>query len=176
MRSKTSSTRNIKFQGAIVLPSESILIMASKSEGGSEDDFDESWIMIDDMPENHDELDESVLNPVSARSRTVSNLVQKMLKLKPKRSTNCDDNPVRRKGETAGRPQAGSDNRGGVISVFRRFRSRSSTFDGGQRIQGERSATSYGSHMGGRGTQRRRHVLPPAATMVKILTHQNFLL
>ncbi len=142
MRSKTSFTRTLLFQArAAKSTCTAHRIMASKSEIGSEYDVDESWIMIDDMPENHDELDESVLNPVSARSRTVSNLVQKMRKLKPKRSTNRGDDPVRRKGETVGRPQAGSDNRGGVISVFRRFRSRSSTFDGGQRIQGERSAT-----------------------------------
>ena len=123
--------------------------MASKSDASSESPtaFDESWIMIDEMPENDDELDESVLNPVSARARTVSNLVQKMRRLKPKRSTNsCDDQAAQRsQGETEGRPQA-SDNRSGVISIFRRFRSRSSTFaDGGdkqQRAQEERLATT----------------------------------
>ena len=120
--------------------------MASKAEVGSDFDDVESWIVIDDIPENREVLDESVLNPVSARSRAVSNLVQKMRKLKPKRSTSCGEDPLRRKGETEGRPQA-SDNRpkGGVISVFGRLRSRSSTLaDGGQkqqRIQGERSAT-----------------------------------
>ena len=120
--------------------------MASKAEAGSDFDDVESWIMIDDIPENSDALDESVLNPVSARSRAVSNLVQKMRKLKPKRSTSYGEDPVRRKGETEGRPQA-SDNRprGGIVGVFGRLRSRSSTLaDGGQKqqgIQGERSIT-----------------------------------
>ena len=116
--------------------------MASESDADSElsPDFDESWIVIDeiDMPENDGELDESVLNPVSARARSMSNLVQKMRRLKPKRSVNrSDDQAVlrRRQGETEGRPQA--ENRGGVISVFKRLRSRSSTFaNGGERRQG----------------------------------------
>ena len=123
--------------------------MAAKQDAGSESptSFDESWIVIDDMPDER-ELDESVLNPVSARARTVSNLVQKMRRLKPKRSTNSGDDQAaqRSQGETEGRPQAsGNDNRGGVINVFRRFRSRSSTFAGGgekqQEAQGERLAT-----------------------------------
>lgn len=113
--------------------------MASKPDAGSESPTacDESWIMIDDVPEN-DELDESVLNPVSARARTVSNLVQKMRKLKPKRSTSYGETEERR-------PQGlASENRGGVINVFRRLRSRTRTSaDEGekqQRAQGERSA------------------------------------
>ena len=114
--------------------------MASKPDAGSESPTacDESWIMIDDVPENDDELDESVLNPVSARARTVSNLVQKMRKLKPKRSTSYG-------GTEEGRPQGlASEKRGGVINVFRRLRSRTRTSaDEGekqQRAQGERSA------------------------------------
>lgn len=122
--------------------------MASKSDTDSESapDFDESWIVIDDtfdIPENDGELDESVLNPVSARARSVSNLVQRVRRLKSKRSVNRSDDqvaPRSRQSETGGRPQA--DNRGGVINVFRRLRSRSSTFTGGgekrQGTQGER--------------------------------------
>ena len=115
--------------------------MASKSDADSEPspDFDESWIVVDeiDMPENDGELDESVLNPVSARARSMSNLVQKLRRLKPKRSVNRSDDQavLRRQGETEGRPQA--ENRGGVISVFKRLRSRSSTFaNGGEKRQG----------------------------------------
>ena len=106
--------------------------MTSKSDAGSESspDFDESWILVDemDMPENDGELDESVLNPVSSRARSVSNLVQKMRGLKPKRSANPSN-----------RAEGGSqaDTRGGAFSTFRRLRSRSSTFaDDGEKRQG----------------------------------------
>ena len=115
--------------------------MASKSDAGSESPtaFDESWIMIDEMPENDDELDESVLNPVSARARTVSNLVQRMRRKRSQTNSGDDQAVQRSRSETEGRLQA-SDNRSGVI------RSRSSTFtDRGekqQRAQGERLATT----------------------------------
>lgn len=102
------------------------------------------------MPENGGELDESVLNPVSARARSVSNLVQKVRRLKPKRSVNrSNDQAARRRklirSKTEGRPQAGSTG-GSIISVFRSLRCRNSTFavsdprEKWQRPQGERWA------------------------------------
>ena len=115
--------------------------MASKPDTVSESppDFDESWIVIDEIENDHGELDESLLNPVSARARSVSNLVQRMRRLKPKRPTDRSDDEAasrRRQDETERRPQA-SDNRGGVISVFRRLRSKSSTFvNRGEKWQG----------------------------------------
>ena len=49
---------------------------------------DESWIVIDDCPiDNVHELDESVLNPMSARERSVNNFIHGLRRLKQKVST-----------------------------------------------------------------------------------------
>ena len=107
--------------------------MASKAED-SPPKCDDSWIMIDDMPENVGEVDESVLNPMSARARYMNNLMQRMWKLKPKRSasSSSDEQESRRQ----------SDNlRGSVMSALGRLRSKSISFaDKGkkQKAQDER--------------------------------------
>ena len=109
--------------------------MASKPEASSDSSptVDDSWIVVDDLPENGGEVDESVLNPMSSRTRSVNNLIQRMRRLKVKRSSSSvEQGPMRQ-------PEGQCDNRGGLISVFRRLRSKSST-DGGerQRTQEER--------------------------------------
>ena len=104
--------------------------MASKPDAGTESpsDFDESWIAIDEI-ESDSELDKSVLNPVSARTRSVSNLVQRIRRLKTKRTTGSNSSgDVRRHDKTGRRPQT-TDNKGGII---RRLRSRSSAFANGR--------------------------------------------
>lgn len=99
--------------------------MASKPSAAPEssETFDDSWVVVDDSVMKNDEIDENVLNPMSAKARSMNNLKHKLRKLKQKTSSSTIDRELHRKSQE----YSGQEQKSGVVGIIRRMRSKSST-------------------------------------------------
>ena len=77
---------------------------------------EESWIMVDDWAPGKHEVDESVLNPMSSRERSMNSLRNRLRKLKPKLSTPSTEKRAE---------QCCQEERSNISKIFGRLRPRS---------------------------------------------------
>ena len=89
-------------------------------------------VVDDSVTKKEDEIDENVLNPMSARTRSMNNLKHKLLRLKQKTSSSTIDRELHRQSQE--RP--GQEQKGGVVGIIKRMRSKSSTIV--ERVKGEK--------------------------------------
>ena len=92
---------------------------------------DESWIVIDDWAPSKDELDESVLNPMSTKERSMNSFRHRLRRLTPKQLL---PTPSTEKGAK----QQCQEGTSKVTKLFGRLRSRSALKEEKKTSQDER--------------------------------------
>ena len=100
--------------------------MASKPAAGKEpsETFDDSWLVVDySVARNDNEIDKTVLNPMSARARSVNNFRHKLLKLKKKTPSSTTEREARRQTQD----RFHQEQKSGGVGIIKRMRSKSST-------------------------------------------------